>query len=103
MAGDVSKGTDEQKLIAVGGYLSTPFEIRDGKIKIAFLGDAKQVKNLLQMLDDQGLRFKIASLADAKFSPDRRLIAQPKSSERFLFQHLSMDIMRLLGELIVKD
>jgi predicted DNA binding protein len=59
--------------MSFGGYLSTPFEIRDGKIKMAFLGEPGQLKNLLEKVEKMGLRFKVVSLADAKFSPESPL------------------------------
>jgi hypothetical protein len=36
-------------LEAVGGYFSLPCEVKDGKVKITFLGSAKQVRDLRSM------------------------------------------------------
>jgi hypothetical protein len=58
---------------ASGGYLFSPVEIRDAKVKICFLGDELQVKELLKRLSEFGIRFKVVSLTDASFSPDSPL------------------------------
>lgn len=73
MSGKVQENSDERSILSFGGYLSTPFEIRDGKIKIAFLGDEKQLKGLLENLGKLDLKFRVASLTDAKFSPESPL------------------------------
>jgi len=54
---------------AVGGYVSLPYEIRGGKIKITFLGSAKQVRDFIKLFDQAGVRYRVASLTDAQFSP----------------------------------
>lgn len=55
------------------GYLSTPFEIRNGKVRATFLGSPKQVKNYLKNLEESGVPFKTLSLTDANFSLDSPL------------------------------
>jgi len=66
-------GVPRTSFVAGGGYLSTPYEIKDGKIRATFLGTARQVRNFLQTIEKQGIRFKVISLSDAKFSPDSPL------------------------------
>jgi len=56
-----------------GGYLSTPYEIKDGKIRATFLGTSRQVKSFLQTIQKTRIHYKIISLADAKFSPNSPL------------------------------
>ncbi len=51
------------------GYMTMPYGIREGKFTASFLGSAKQIKELLKMIDGTGITYKIVSLADAKFSP----------------------------------
>jgi predicted DNA binding protein len=51
-----------------GSYLSTPFEVKDGKLKVSFLGTAKQMNGVLKFLEKARIRFKVVSLIDAKFS-----------------------------------
>ena len=52
-----------------GGYLFTPIEIGEGKIKISFLGSELQVKKFLETIDKLGIRYRIVMLGDADFSP----------------------------------
>jgi len=56
-------------LEAVGGYFSLRYEVRDGKVKITFLGSAKQVKAFLKTVEAAGVRYRVVSLTDAKFPP----------------------------------
>lgn len=56
-------------------YLSTPFEFRDGKLRVTFLGTSPQIKkqlgNLAKALRKQPrFRYKVVSLTDAKFPPN---------------------------------
>lgn len=52
-----------------GGYLFSPFRIREGKIVLTFLGSARQVKAFLANVEKRGLHYKVLSLSDASFSP----------------------------------
>ena len=56
-------------LTAIRGYLSLPFEVREGCVKITFLGSAKQMRTLLKLFEDGGVHYRIVSLTDAKFLP----------------------------------
>jgi len=61
-------------LIGRGGlmpYLSTPFELKDGKLRVTLLGSSSQVKRFLSDLSKQALvKYRIASLTDARFPPN---------------------------------
>lgn len=50
-----------------GGYLVST-EIQEGKIRMTYLGTVKQIKSILESLQLHGIRCKILSLTDAKFS-----------------------------------
>jgi hypothetical protein len=50
-----------------GGYIVST-EIRDDKIKMTYLGTAKQIQAILGTIRQHGVRYKIISLTDAKFS-----------------------------------
>jgi predicted DNA binding protein len=50
-------------------YPFLPFSFRDGKFRITLVGDSGQVKQLLDAFDSLGLKYRIVSLTDAKFSP----------------------------------
>ena len=52
-------------------YLSTPFEFKDGKLRVTLLGSSSQVKGFLANLSKQTLvKYRIASLTDARFPPN---------------------------------
>lgn len=62
-------GPDRPRITTVGGYLLSPLEIRDGRVRLTFLGNAKQVRGLIQMFEKAGARYKVVSISDAMFSP----------------------------------
>jgi predicted DNA binding protein len=51
-----------------GGFLSMPFEIREGKLIFTFLGSVEEVKAVFRFLRKAGVRYGVKSLADPKFS-----------------------------------
>ena len=57
----------------VDGYIFPPLGIRDGKLKISFLGSEKQLQNFLEKISAKGIRYKIVLLTDANFAPDSPL------------------------------
>jgi len=59
--------------LASGSYLSTPFEVKDGKLKVTYLGTVRHMKNVLKSLEKARMKFKVISLIDAKFSPSSPL------------------------------
>lgn len=67
-----------------GSYLSTPLEVKDGKLKVSFLGTAKQMKGVLRSLEMSKLKFKMVSLMDAKFSPSSPLQRLTEKQRRVL-------------------
>lgn len=50
------------------GYLFPSVAIHSGNIKISYLGSEHQVKNFLEKVNAQEIRYKVVSLADANFS-----------------------------------
>ena len=71
-------------LEAVGGYLSLPYEVRDGKIKITFLGSAKQVRAFLKTVEAAGVRYRVVSLTDARFPPHSLISHLTEKQQRVL-------------------
>jgi hypothetical protein len=57
----------------VEGYLFPPLEIRDGKIKISFIGSERQVGAFLEKISKKGIRYKVILLTHADFSPNSPL------------------------------
>ena len=60
-------------VLMAGGYLTTPFELNDGVFRVGFLGGAKEVERFLRLLRRLRIKFRVASLTDAKFSSDSPL------------------------------
>ena len=62
------------ELVGQGGsmpYLSTPFELKDGKLRVTLLGSSSQIRRYLADLSKQTLvKYRIASLTDARFPPN---------------------------------
>ena len=81
----VHGGTD---LTAGGGYFSLPFEVKDGKVKITFLGTAKQVKDFIRLFeelcDSVGARSRVISHTDAQFPPHSPLSRLTEKQRRVL-------------------
>jgi hypothetical protein len=52
-------------------YPSTPFELRDGKLTLTFLGNSRQIRTYLEALENSRTRmhlhYKVVSLMDARF------------------------------------
>lgn len=66
-------------------YFSTPFEFRDGRAKLAFLGSAKQIKKHLEYLERHaGGRYKVVSLTDARFAPNSPIARLTEKQRRVL-------------------
>ena len=66
-------------------YFSAPFEFRDGRAKVAFLGSAKQIRKHLEYLERHARgRYKVVSLTDARFSPDSPISRLTEKQRRVL-------------------
>lgn len=61
-----------QDLLAIGGYLSS-FGLKEGILKLDFLGSVREVKNLLKFFSASKINYKVNVLRDAEFSPDSLL------------------------------
>lgn len=57
-----------------GGYIVGPFEFRDGRFKITFVGNQKQTLELIKRVEEHGLSCEVVSAMDAKFSPVSPLV-----------------------------
>jgi predicted DNA binding protein len=70
-------------------------EIREGKVKVTFLGTASQIKKALEGLQRLGRRYKIISLTDAKFSLDSPLNALTDKQRKVLLTAYKMGYYNL--------
>jgi len=67
-----------------GGYVATPFEIRNGMLRINFVGSASEVKKFMKVIDKMWPHYKVASLMDASFALDSPLGALTEKQRRVL-------------------
>jgi predicted DNA binding protein len=70
--------------IMPGGYITTPLEIHDGRIKAAFLGSTAQLKKLLKMIERVGINCKIVSMTNAQFLPNSPLSQLTEKQRRVI-------------------
>jgi predicted DNA binding protein len=52
---------------STGAYITTPFELREGNLRLTALGSAKELKELARAIERSGIRGRVVSLTDAKF------------------------------------
>ncbi|MGA2663402.1 MAG: helix-turn-helix domain-containing protein [Nitrososphaerales archaeon] len=82
---EVPPKASELDLFGSMPYFSTPFEFRDGRAKLAFLGSAKQMKKHLEYLERHARgRFKVVSLTDARFPPNSPIARLTEKQRRVL-------------------
>ena len=67
-----------------GGYLSVPFEIKDGKARMTYPGNARQIKSFLEGVERLEVKYRVASMTDAKFSQDSPLSRLTEKQRRVL-------------------
>lgn len=83
-----------------GGYLSTPYEERDGKLRMTLLGNARSVKNFLKSLHRVGLHPRIVLLTDAVFSLNSQLDMLTEKQKTVIIDALKngyYDVPRKIG------
>ena len=71
--GKPSLGVFPAGLVQTGGYFVGPLEFRDERARITFLGNARQVRSLLQTMKKERIEHRVLASTDAKFSPDSSL------------------------------
>jgi predicted DNA binding protein len=92
-----SSGINREKMDM---YPSLPFVIRDGKIRITFLGNNNQVKKTLEFFEKAGIKYKVVSIMDAKFSPSspvNRLTAKQSDAIILAFKQGYFDTPRKIS------
>jgi DNA-binding CsgD family transcriptional regulator len=70
--------------LAAGGYFSVPFEIRDRRARMSYLGSAKQVKTFLEGVEKTGVKYRVARISDAKFPQNSPLSRLTEKQRRVL-------------------
>lgn len=69
---------------SVRGYMTTPFEVKNGKLKVTFLGNVKELKRLMNDFANSGVRYRVVAMTDARFSPDSPLGSLTEKQRRVL-------------------
>jgi predicted DNA binding protein len=69
-AGDSLKNSNG---VDIGGYFLPPIEVKNGWVKIAYLGDTQAIKKLLKMAEDSQVPYKVSSIQDASLSSESPL------------------------------
>ncbi len=67
-----------------GVYMYGLFGLQEGKLKLSYLGNKRQVKDFLKRLQAAKVRHSILSLTDARFSPDSPLYSLTEKQRRIL-------------------
>ncbi len=71
-------------LLEGGGYFVTPTEIREGRLRLTFVGTAAQVRAFLGKLGSAGVHREVVSVSDARFAPDSALALLTEKQRRVL-------------------
>lgn len=50
------------------GYVTTPFEVRNGNLRLTVIGDTAQARNFLRDAERMGVHYRVISLTEAVFS-----------------------------------
>jgi predicted DNA binding protein len=72
-------------------------QVRNGQIKIGFVGEAKEIRRLFRRLKQSGIAYRIDALIDAKFAPDYPLSVLTEKQRRillFAYEHGYYDVPR---------
>lgn len=83
-----------------GGYLSVPYETKEGRVRLTLLGSAKSVRGLLDSLTKARLKHRVISLGDPKFSPNsplERLTEKQRGVLEAAFKLGYYDLPRKIG------
>ncbi|MCW4017243.1 MAG: helix-turn-helix domain-containing protein [Candidatus Bathyarchaeota archaeon] len=84
----------------VEGYLFPPLNIQDGKIRISFVGNERQVGQFLEKLNQKGIRYKVVLLAEADFSLNSPLNQLTEKQRKILiaaYKHGYYDVPRKIN------
>jgi len=83
-----------------GGYVSLPFEVRDGKVRMNFIGSPLEVKRFTKLVDESWPGNKVVSLTDARFAPESPLGCLTEKQRRVLLTAFNLgyyDLPRRIG------
>ena len=87
-------------VLKTGVYLSDPCVVRDGKIKIGVVGEAKQLRAFTKYVENLKVKFTVVSLTDVKFperSPLENLTEKQRAVLTSAFDHGYYDMPRKIS------
>lgn len=91
---------DHDNVMGGGGYLIGPFEVKDGRLKITFVGSQGYVRKILGRIESRGFKYKVLSLGDAGFAPGsllNRLTDKQRHALLLAYQLGYYDVPRRIG------
>ena len=74
--------------------------MRDGQVKITFLGSTKQVRGFIKIVEAAGVRYRVVSLTDAKFPPHSPISRLTEKQRRALITAYTLgyyDVPKKIG------
>jgi hypothetical protein len=71
-------------LKGLGGYMIEPFEVRNGEVKMTFVGNITQARSFLRKMDKTGVPYKLLSVEDPQFSSNSPLNRLTEKQRRVL-------------------
>lgn len=80
----VATGSPTLGFFGSDGYFTTPFEVTDGNLKLTFVGSMKEIRQFLDSIELSGIKHRVASVADAKFSFNSPLNGLTEKQRRVL-------------------
>lgn len=90
----------DQDILRTGVYLSDPFTIRDGKIKMGVVGDTKQLRAFIRYVKRFNIDYTVVSSTDLRFSRDSPLENLTEKQRTVLtsaFEHGYYDLPRKIS------
>lgn len=85
---------------SAGTSMLSPLDIKGGRLRATFLGNSKQIKGILDLLDDSGIRYKTKQFTDASLLPGSPLSALTAKQRQVLtaaFRAGYYDLPRKVG------
>jgi len=64
--GPKEAGPGISDLFVAKGYLSVPFELRNGRLTVTYLGGPNELRRFRELLDRSGVRYRLVTLEDAR-------------------------------------
>lgn len=83
-----------------GGYLFGPMELRNGRLKISFVGSQAYLRKILREIESQRVKYRVILATDADFAADsllRRLTDKQREALILAYELGYYDVPRTVG------